>query len=1000
MQEEKARSFDVVVVGAGVAGCTAARELARYDLSVCVLEAGNDVACGATRANSAIVHAGFDPVPGTLKAHFNASGSKAYPQWCDELGVQFRRNGSMVLAFDDEGRLKLEELVRRADANGIEGVHIVSGYQAREMEPNVSPEVTCALVAPTGGIVDPYGFAFAAAENACDNGVAFLFNHRVERIARADGGFSLEAAGERFFARAVVNAAGLFADELNNMISGNRFSITPRRGEYYLYDTEYAGTFEHTMFQVPGPLGKGVLVTPTIHGNMLIGPNSVSQDSKTDLSTTQAGLADIVERARRTWPAASPRGAITNFAGLRAAGESGDFVIGEVVDALGFFNIACFESPGLTSAPAVASYVASEVAARLGAGGNPSFNPRRAPQLPFTAMTDEQRECAIASDPAFGHVVCRCCEVTEAEVVRALHGPLPALSLDAIKWRTGATMGRCHGGFCSSELVRIMSRELGCPPEKIDKRLAGSKMIASARADYVELVREGESPAKGEDPEEACARHATSSGSSVATGVKREETNALHGEAGAWHAALGARRSEPGAPTRIEGSFDVVVIGGGAAGMAAAVSARRAGAARVAMVDREERPGGVLKQCVHNGFGLHRMKAELTGPEYAAMEEQSVTDAGVTCEYGVSVLRIDDDGAGKLVVGTRFGAELFLHAKAVILATGSRERGLGALGIAGARPSGVYTAGCAQNFMNLQGLVPGSTAVMLGSGDIGLIMARRMTLSGINVLGVYEIMPFSSGLRRNIVQCLDDFGIPLNLSRTVVRLEGETRLNAVVVADVDPATRRPIEGTEERIPCNTLVLSCGLIPENEVAKTAGVVLSPMTGGAVVDERLATSVPGIFACGNALHVHDLADFASEEGERAGASAAAFAMGAATITVCAADAAVGESEPPIEVVAGEGVRYVVPQVISRDAQGLVTLSFRVSEVIEGVRFEVRSRDDAGACEVIARARDMVAVPAEMRRMKVDAESLVGCSRIEVTAVSGLAARQALVAEGGAR
>ena len=966
MQEGKACSFDVVVVGAGIAGCTAARELARYDLSICVLEAGNDIACGATRANSAIVHAGFDPAPGTLKARFNVEGSKAYPRWCDELGVQFRRNGSMVLAFDDEGRSKLDELARRAQANGVEGVHIVSGDRAREMEPNVSPEVACALVAPTGGIVDPYGFAFAAAENACGNGVRFLFNHRAERIVRADGGFRVEASGERFFARAVVNAAGLFADELNNMVSGERFSITPRRGEYYLYDTEYATTFEHTMFQVPGTLGKGVLVTPTIHGNMLIGPNSVSQASKTDLSTTQEGLADIVERARRTWSAASPRGAITNFAGLRAAGESGDFVIGEAADAPGFFNIACFESPGLTSAPAVATFIASQVAVRLGAKANLAFNPHRAPAIPFTAMDDRQREQAIAQDPTFGHVVCRCCEVTEAEVVRVLHGPLPVLSLDAIKWRTGAMMGRCHGGFCSPELVEIMSRELGCAPDVIDKRLAGSRMIASARADYVELARGGGGLSKGEVPEEADARH-------VASDV---------------------RRSELGAPARIVDSFDVVVIGGGAAGIAAAVSARRAGAARVAMVDREERPGGVLKQCVHNGFGLHRMKAELTGPEYAAQEEQAVIDASVICEYGVSVLRIDDEGAGKLVVGTRFGAELFLHAKAVVLATGSRERGLGALGIAGARPSGVYTAGCAQNFMNLQGLVPGSTAVVLGSGDIGLIMARRMTLSGIKVLGVYEIMPFSSGLRRNIVQCLDDFDIPLHLSRTVVRLEGETRLSAVIVADVDSATRRPIEGTEERIPCDMLVLSCGLIPENEVAKTAGVELSSVTGGAVVNESLATSVPGIFACGNALHVHDLADFASEEGERAGASAAAFARGGAS------DAVPSAGKSPIEVVAGEGVRYVVPQVISRDAEGQVTLSFRVSDVVEGVRFEVCESEDAVAGEVLARARDMVAVPAEMRRMKVDAGSLAGCSRIVVSAVSGLAARQVPAAEGGAR
>ena len=285
--------------------------------------------------------------------------------------------------------------------------------------------------------------------------------------------------------------------------------------------------------------------------------------------------------------------------------------------------------------------------------------------------------------------------------------------------------------------------------------------------------------------------------------------------------------------------------------------------------------------------------------------------------------------------------------------------------------------------------------MVLGSGDIGLIMARRMTLSGIKVLGVYEIMPFSSGLRRNIVQCLDDFDIPLHLSRTVVRLEGETRLSAVIVADVDPATRRPIEGTEERIPCDMLVLSCGLIPENEVAKTAGVELSSVTGGAVVNESLATSVPGIFACGNALHVHDLADFASEEGEHAGAAAAAFAAGDG-----ARDASMARADTrPVEAIAGEGVRYVVPQTISGDAKGTVVLSFRVSDVIEGVRFEVRAEGGEGTC-VLAKARDMVAVPAEMRRMKVDAGSLADCSRIVVSAVSGLAARQVPAAEGGAR
>ena len=477
MQEGKACSFDVVVVGAAIAGCTAARELARYDLSICVLEAGNDIACGATRANSAIVHAGFDPVPGTLKARFNVEGSKAYPRWCDELGVQFRRNGSMVLAFDDEGRLKLDELVRRADANGVEGVRIVSGSRAREMEPNVSPEVACALVAPTGGIVDPYGFAFAAAENACGNGVRFLFNHRVERIVRVDGGFRVDAAREGFFARAVVNAAGLFADELNNMVSGERFSITPRRGEYYLYDTEYATTFERTMFQVPGPLGKGVLVTPTIHGNMLIGPNSVSQASKTDLSTTQEGLADIVERARRTWPAASPRGAITNFAGLRAAGESGDFVIGEAEGAPGFIDLAGMKSPGLSSAPAVAKEV---VRILEGHGDLPAVKTNYRDgrtRVRFKELPPEEKAKLIARDPAYGRVICRCETITEGEILDALHTEIPATTIDGVKRRCNAGMGRCQGGFCGPRVLELISRTRGIDPLDVLQDKAGSNVL-------------------------------------------------------------------------------------------------------------------------------------------------------------------------------------------------------------------------------------------------------------------------------------------------------------------------------------------------------------------------------------------------------------------------------------------------------------------------------------------------------------------------------------------
>ena len=369
-------------------------------------------------------------------------------------------------------------------------------------------------------------------------------------------------AGERFVARAVVNAAGVFADEINNLVSERRLRITPRRGEYCLYDTEWGSTFSRTMFQAPSSVGKGVLVAPTVHGNLLVGPNAVEQFSKTDVSTTEEGLRFVMDAARKTWAGVGKRGLITNFAGLRASGSEGDFVIGEAPDAPGFFNVACFDSPGLTSAPAVAVQVARDVADLLEAGERTTFDPRRTHVRPFSDLSEDERARAIAADPRWGHVVCRCCEVTEAELVAALHGPVPVLSLDALKWRTRAMMGRCHGGFCSPEAVKVMARETGLPPQALDKRGVDSPVVVDARRDYVDLVR-------------------------------REAVPAPRGDGGARREAC-----------------DVAVVGGGAAGMAAARAAALSGA-RVVLVDREARLGGILKQCVHNGFGLHRFGVEL-----------------------------------------------------------------------------------------------------------------------------------------------------------------------------------------------------------------------------------------------------------------------------------------------------------------------------------------------------------------------------------------------------
>ena len=953
----------VAVVGAGVVGCCIARELCRFAVRVVVLEAGDDIACGATRANSGIVHAGFDPQPGTLKARYNALGSALYPRWASELGFGYFRNGSLVAAFSDEELAGLDELLARGRANGIEGLRIVDAAEARAMEPALSPEVCGALVAETGAICDPYGITYGAAENAAANGAEFLFDERVVAINRiaASRWRIRTASGLVIEADAVVNAAGVHADDINNLVSAHKLEITPVRGDYILYESSLGSLFHHTVFQVPGPAGKGVLVSPTVHGNLFIGPNAVPQQSKESLGTTREGLEFIIDRARRTWPDCSTRGMITNFAGLRASGASRDFVVGEAEGAPRFFNAACIDSPGLTAAPAIAEDLSRRIAESLAARENPSFDPIRRPRPLLAMMGEDGIERAIAEDPAWGNIVCCCCKVSEGEIVAALRGPLPVLSLDALKWRCGAMMGECHGGFCTPKILRIVCRELGCRPEEVDKRLRGSWMIASSRPDYVE------------------AAQTEGSASSVL------------------------------APA--QAAYDVAVVGAGAAGMAAAKAAARRGA-HVLMVDRGTRLGGILCQCVHCGFGLERYKEELTGPEYAEREGAELVDLGIDVEEGATVLsvcRVEDASAGfELGIAAPSGYRR-VRCRALVLATGSRERGFGALNIAGDRPSGIYTAGSAQALINLQGCIPGRRAVVLGSGDIGLIMARRMTLEGMEVVGVHEIMPQPSGLRRNIVQCLDDFGIPLTLCSTVTRVEGARRLEAVWVSSVDPKTRQPIPGTERRIECDTLVLSVGLIPENGLADMLDCESDPATGGPKVDGSFQTSVPGVFSCGNSLHIHDLADWASAEGDAAGAAAATWALetdvdagsrmgavadgmadGAGTDGSARSDAAMGErsggaSRPGsprlIPVVAGAGVGHVVPQRLAAgisDAQ----FEFRVSSVIRDAAFEaVGIRADGE--DVLARGRARIAVPAEMARLHLRDADVSHYDSIEVRA-----------------
>lgn len=396
---------------------------------------------------------------------------------------------------------------------------------------------------------------------------------------------------------------------------------------------------------------------------------------------------------------------------------------------------------------------------------------------------------------------------------------------------------------------------------------------------------------------------------------------------------------------------DIVIIGGGPAGMAAAVAAYDNGVHDVVILDREEELGGILRQCIHNGFGLHKLGQELTGPEYAAVYKERVLKRGIKVYSETMVTAVTED---KIVSARNRDGILKIQAKAVVLAMGCRERSRGALNTPGSRPAGVYSAGTAQKLINCEGYMVGKQVLILGSGDIGLIMARRLSLEGAKVEAVCEIMPYSGGLTRNIVQCLEDYNIPLYLNTTVVEIHGQKRVEAVTIAQVDEQ-RRVIEGSQRRIDCDTLLLSVGLIPENELTREAGIAIDPITNGAVVDENCQSSVEGIFACGNVLQVHDLVDYVSDEAERAGMGAAAYVKGEQ------------QTSSLIKTKAGRGVRYVLPQRVHTD-QGAVSLFLRVTEPFGKVRFSITSGD-----EVLSTALRLKAAPGEMEKLIIPAEKL---------------------------
>lgn len=468
--------YDVAIVGAGVVGSAIARELAKFKVSACVIEKDEDVCNGTSKANSAIVHAGFDAKPGTLKAKLNVRGNEMMDELSKELDFPFKRNGSLVVCTKDQDSALLDELVEKAKANGVE-VQILERDELIKMEPNLADDVVKALYAPTGAIVCPFHLTMALAENAADNGVEFFLNTEVTKIEKKDDRYVISTDKDTIEAKTVVNAAGVYADKFNNMVSEHKLEIIARRGQYMLLDKDAGSHVSRTIFQLPSKMGKGVLVTPTVHGNLLVGPTAEDIDDKEGVNTTAEGLGSLAATSAQSVKNVPMRQVITSFAGLRAHEVNGDFVIGEAEDAPGFFNAAGIESPGLSSAPAIGEMVASQVAEKLGLEKNPNFNGKRKGILNPATLSIEERNELIKKQPAYGNIICRCEMVTEGEILDAIHRTLGARSLDGVKRRTRAGMGRCQAGFCSPKTMEILEREVPMSMFDVTKNGKDAKIV-------------------------------------------------------------------------------------------------------------------------------------------------------------------------------------------------------------------------------------------------------------------------------------------------------------------------------------------------------------------------------------------------------------------------------------------------------------------------------------------------------------------------------------------
>ena len=469
--------FDAAIIGGGVCGAAIAMYLSKYDVKCCVIEKENDIAMGTTKANSGIIHAGYDTLPGTLMAKLNVRGNALTREICPLLGVPYKNVGSFVLAFDDKDLEHIKRLYDRGTQNGVPDMRLLSAKEALALEPNLNPQIKGALYAPSAGVVNPWQLCIAMAETAAENGVEFMLDCPVTAIDKTGNGFIVTAADKKIEAKYVINAAGVYADVIANMVGDKSFKIEPSKGQYYLLDKTQAGLVDHVIFQCPTEMGKGVLIAPTADGNIIVGPNAEINNDRDDVSTTRDGLNFVADTVRKTTDKVNYRENIRSFSGLRAVSTVDDFIIGESDACRNFINAAGIKSPGLSSAAAIGEYVV-EILRECGLELNEKKEWRTpAPRVRFNELSDEEKAELCRKNPKYGNVICRCNTITEGEILDALNSHIPPRTLDGVKRRAGTGMGRCQGGFCGPRIHEILCEYYGVPAESVLQDKNGSYIV-------------------------------------------------------------------------------------------------------------------------------------------------------------------------------------------------------------------------------------------------------------------------------------------------------------------------------------------------------------------------------------------------------------------------------------------------------------------------------------------------------------------------------------------